>query len=255
MVIMVNFNTHIKFVNNFKEFNLDLKYLESGAIFPDIGQYVKLSNHEDITELLHFPEPDSKDGLTFSESLIKSAKTKEEFSFAIGMYSHFFLDNKIHIYFDELKLSLADHIVLEYYLAYEDVKFKVNKLYFPKEFFVSIFRKQFSKNKLFSEYLKQINNITNYTLFKYKFVTNAILNYLIKNNYGDKQKKLYLLRMVFGFFRKSYLSKYNLDVYELLYPNLNIKNKYMPKVNKIVSDAESEFKSKLNGFCKNKEFL
>lgn len=236
-------NTHISFVNNLIDLNLDKKYLQSGAIFPDIGMHVKLSKIKDFTDFFHHKEPEAKKGFIFSKELIKNAKTKEELSFAIGFYSHFYLDKNVHTLFHKLKLSDDEHLMLEFYRSYKDKDFKINKIYFPKHFFIETFKKTFKKEKDLKKYVKQIESINQFKLFKYKTLINLNIKFLVENNYGTKQKNNFLIKTIFFFKRKNYLKRYNLDIFNYLKPNKELKKKYLDLLNKVISKSRIEFKN------------
>jgi len=238
---MPHFNTHLKFVNNLKKLNINKDYLKSGAIFPDIGDFVNLSKHKDLSAFLHFPEPKSKKGLLLSKNLIKNAKTKKELSFAIGFYSHFFLDSTVHKYFKDKNLNLDKHLIIEYFKAYLDLNYTIKKLYFPREFFLKVFKKTFKKEKKLEEYLSQIRSIGKTKLFIYSLKVNAYSNNLIKKGYGGKRKKLFLLRIIFLFQKRIYLKRYNINIFNYLNPSQELKKKHLENINEIILKAQKDF--------------
>ncbi|MDD4983771.1 MAG: zinc dependent phospholipase C family protein [Candidatus ainarchaeum sp.] len=237
---MSHFNTHIKFVESLNS-NLDKRYLFSGSVFPDIGLYVdfsKINKEKDFTHFLHFPEPRSENGIKFGKALMEKAKTKKELSFAVGVYSHFFLDQTVHSYIMKNNLPMAEHIMLEFFRAHNDFLKRVKKLYLPKEFCVSVFEETFPTDK---EYAIQIREVGWLKLFKFRFINDYLLRHLIKTNYGEKQKKLWLVKLVFSFFRAGYKKKEGEDLYSYLYPSLILKKVHLSNMDRIIAKTQKEF--------------
>jgi len=237
---MAHFNTHLKFVDSLNS-NLDKKYLLSGSVFPDIGLYVNFSEktkERDFTHFLHFPEPRSENGIKFGKALMEKAKTKEELSFAVGVYSHFFLDQTVHAYIMKNNLPMAKHIMLEFFRAHNDFSKRVKKLYLPKEFCASVFEETFPLDK---DYALQIREVGWLKLFRFRFINDYLLRYLIKTNYGEKQKKLRLIRFIFSFFQLKYKKTRRVNLYSYLYPPWILKKVHLSNLDRIIVKTKTDF--------------
>jgi len=225
---------------------LDRNYLLSGAIFPDMGMYVTYDkNRDDFTSFIHEEMPKSNKGLKLGLELIKNAKTKEELSFALGVYSHFVLDKNVHTFIYSKKFDGVKHLWLEFYKAHDDLEYDVNAIKFPKAFFIKTFAKVFAKEKKLNKYLKQIKSINWIDLLQYNLESNWFVRRVIRRRYGLTKKGLFFTRLLMLVFRGRYLKRYNVDIMKYLDPDVKIK-KYLPKVNELIKESETELKGNVS---------
>ena len=243
---MPHYNTHIAFAKDLlSETDLDEKYFLSGAVFPDFMALVPMGYEDKFTDYLHLPEPKSKTGFIFAEKLLKSAKTREEKSFAYGFLSHFLLDRNVHTYIAEKKLPLIEHLELEYYLAYKDLKHKFRSVKVP----LKLIQKSIDDLKLTKAkrelYKEQMKKITFWQRLKYSFIADVLIRHLIKKKYGANPKFSFLLKTGLKSKSKFYKENYDLDIFKLLNPNKSLK-KHLPELNKILTKTKREFRNYLN---------
>ena len=237
---MAHFNTHVKFIDSLGKLKLPKEYVVSGAVFPDIMQYVNFKNSksakDEFAGYWHFPEPESKNGLKFAREMLKLAKTKEEKAFAYGVLSHFIVDVNVHgVIYNALKLDMGDHVVLEFYQAFENLNHEpIKKLYCCKDLLIRTFKKL--KPKDYELYLKQIEEVNSYKLFKYRIICDRFMRKLITKRYSDKPESALLHRIVFYFVRKGYKKTYGVDINKLFYPYRGLK-KHLEQINDALDKA------------------
>ncbi|MDD3178358.1 MAG: zinc dependent phospholipase C family protein [Candidatus ainarchaeum sp.] len=231
---MPNISTHAKIIKEVysknKKFNLD--YLVSGSIFPDYYYFLKYQKYNDPTNLLH-----SKLAKRYSEKLIKSAKNKKELSFAIGVYSHIIVDQKVHAYLRKNKLEKnINHLVIEHFLEIKQHT-PVNKILICKNLIKRTIPKKYYIH------LKKINlfNSIKFILF------NKTIFFLIKQKYinkkRSKKKSIWNLILRIGYKRPLKRVEFT-DIEKIVNPNFKLK-KHIKNIEKEINLSKKEIIKKI----------
>lgn len=230
---MAGLLTHTNFIKEIQDkypelfSKKDLYYLISGAIFPDFFYFTHIKDYRKYPNFSYFLHK-KNNGLKYAKALLKKAKTKEELYFAIGFYSHFILDKRIHIYLKHKNISKnINHQICECYL---DAEFKRSKIiipYFPKKLLKEIIKEFNEVNS--KKFISQINlkNKSKSVSFK---LSNQVFNRIVNQKYrviSKKKTDTKLKKIVTNFMKKFKYKNIGQNVNLLLNPDINIKFKHV----------------------------
>lgn len=253
---MASLLTHTNFIKEIqsKYSNLftkkDIFYLISGATFPDLFYFTHLRDykkHPNFSNFLH----KKNNGLKYAKALLKKAKNKKEIYFAIGFYSHFILDKRIHNYLKNKKiLKNINHQICECYLDAEFEKSKIVIPYYPKKLIKEIIKEFNEENH--KKYIAQINmrNKSKSLFFK---ISNQVVNKLVNQKYRiiskkktDTKLKKILTKLTKMFKYKNMGNNVNL----LLNPDIKIKFKHIENLYREYTLALKEMDDVINKYKK-----
>ena len=231
---MPNISTHAKIIKEIHSENkkLNLNYLISGSIFPDYYYFLKSQKYDDPTDLLH-----SILAKKYCEKMIKNAKNKKELSFAIGVYSHVIVDQKVHAYLRKNKLEKnINHLVIEHFLEIKHHT-QVNKIRVCK----NLIKRTISK-----KYYKHLKNINLFNSIKFILFNKAIY-FLIKQKYTNKKrskrKSIWNLILRVGYKRPLKRVEFT-NIEKIIYPDFTLK-KHIKNIEKEINLSKKEIKKKI----------
>jgi hypothetical protein len=242
--------THIHFLKQtFKEnkqlfSKLNKTILFNGAVAPDLYYYLPIKNYEyfekNLSNYWHGYYNDNKIGLKFAKDLIKYSKNKKELAFGIGFLSHFILDMQIHNYLRKIKqLQNINHLVIEHFL---DSKFKgyMPLIKFPKKLMRKILKKEHPK--FYHQYMNQLN-FTIFTPYLYKiynFINHFIITRKYKSRWNTKKLMIWDPILWLAYYKPvKRIGFKNLN--KLVYPDYNLKEKYISKIEIEIKKARKKF--------------
>jgi len=222
--------THIGFVNDLKKSNkklfnkLNIKYVYSGALFPDYYGFYKIQlkkNHE-IEKIIK-----NKNGIDFGKKMLSLSKTKEEKSFAVGFITHSVLDEYFHKYIRKTRMGLEEHLMLEFFYDCKFKKLKVPVVLYPKKLLEKTLNKFYTAEKI------KRSDITLFKLGMYYLFLKEIQTQIINKKYLGK-KKSYIDIIAKFFYRDKFV------LHKLLHPNLELKKKHLKNLEKEYQKALKE---------------
>jgi hypothetical protein len=205
--------------------DLDFRYLESGALFPDYYGFYKIQINQNPE---FFYEIRNQKGVAFGKRMYAVSKTKAEKSFAIGFITHNVLDKYFHNYFKKHAITSAEeHLALEFFY---DCKFKnsrISPVIYPEGII----------EKTLERYYKHLNckntKITKLKLHGYFLFLKEIQSQIILKKYLYNEKS-YLDLVAFVFYRKP------INLKKLLTPNKKLKKKHLKNLDAEFKNAEKE---------------
>ena len=248
---MASLLTHTNLVKEIKDkypklfTKKDLSYLISGATFPDLFYFTHIrdyTKHPNFSNFLH----KKNNGLKYAKELLKKAETKKDICFAIGFYSHFLLDKKIHSYLKKRKINKhISHQICECYLDAEFEKSKIIIPYYPKKMLKQII-KEFNEEHA-KKYINQINmNKTKTFSFK---ISNQVINKIVNQKYRviSKKKKYSKFKKILTKLTQMFkYKKMGQNITALLNPDLNIKFKHIENLYREYTFALKEMEKIVN---------
>jgi hypothetical protein len=228
---MATQQNHISFIKeiyleNKKYFkNIDLKHLYYGSVYPDIFYVNLFPNKNNLSWYLHSLY-DLNFGINFGKQLLKNAVNKKERSFAIGFISHFILDKHIHGYLMKNKLyDKVEHVVLEFYLqAKTSVEDKVVVAKQQNTLIKRVIEKYYFKDKI--KY-KLKYKTTKFRRFIFRLACNVLFKKTIFTSYLHDSKRSFLKDVLLGGLYYLPFKAHNYKVKSVLYPNYEVKQKYL----------------------------
>ncbi len=212
--------THLGFVKDLKKQNpkffknLDLNYINSGALFPDYYGFYKIQLQKKY-ELI--PIIKNKNGVLFGKRMLNLSKTKEEKSFAIGFITHSILDEYFHNYFRKFNASIEEHLILEFFYDCKFKNLKIPAVKYPSKMIEKTLSKYYTEIKFKNTDISKIK-LLGYYLFLKEIQTQIILKkYVAKKN-------SYLDIISLFFYRGCF------DLKKMLNPDLQLKEKHVKKL-------------------------
>jgi hypothetical protein len=247
--------THIHFIKQIIKENKDLfsklnkNIIFNGAVAPDLYYGLPTKKHkylcENLSAFWHGPNKTNKIGLKFAKDLIKYSKNKKELAFAIGFLSHFILDMQVHNYLIKIKLMYnINHLVIENFL---DCKYKENipLIKFPKRLMREVFKKECP-----NYYYKYKDHFNLIIFIPYlNKILNFISHFIIKRKYKSRRntKRLMIWDIVFWIVYYKPIKKLKLkgSFKKFIYPDYNLKEKHIQKIEKEIKKAKIKFIKKI----------
>jgi hypothetical protein len=242
---MATQQNHISFIkeiyldnkNLFKKINLEQLYY--GSVYPDIFYVNFIPKQQNFSWYLHGVY-DLNFGIAFGKQLLKNAVNDKERSFAIGFISHFVLDKYVHGYLKRHKLyDKVEHMVLEFYLqAKTSAQEKVIVAKQQNTLIDRVMERYYYKDK--KKYKLNYKTGKLRRIF-FKFVCNILFKKTLFSSYLHDSKRSAFKNIVLGGLYYFSFRAHNYKVKSFLYPNYEIKQKYLNDLLEEYEQAKVEF--------------
>jgi hypothetical protein len=223
--------THLGFIEKLKKKRpvffkkLDLRYIESGALFPDYYGFYKIQIN--LSPEFYYEIRNQK-GVVFGKRMLSVSRTKAEKSFAIGFISHNILDKYFHNYFKKHNINSAEeHLSLEFFY---DCKFKNSRIS-PVIYPEGLIEKTLKKH--YPQFHCKKSRVTKIKLLGYYLFLKEIQSQIIHKKYVSKEKT-YLDFIASIFYKKP------INLKKLLNPDKKIKKKHIKNLEKEFKKAEKD---------------